>query len=428
MPRAVGIDFGTTNSALAVVGEDGRARLARHRAGDRDASVFRSVLYFHTEQRERSGRLVPSAGPRAMEHYLESGGEGRLMQSLKSFLASRLFTSTNVFGAVLSLETLIAYLLRALRAEAEATFGEIGTRAVVGRPVRFAGAAEPRDEELALARLRAAFQAAGWSDVEFELEPVAAAWHYEQGLDHDELVLIGDFGGGTSDFCLLRVGPGVRAARDGRAQVLATSGVALAGDAFDGRIVRHVVAPHLGQGSEFESIFGRVLPVPSWIYRHLERWHHLAFLRSPETLRLLYDLRRDAKAPERLDALLHVVDHDLGFPLHRSVEGAKLALSAGALARFHFADGPIEIEEPVLRDGFEEWIAGELASIRGCVEELLQQTGIAAREVDRVFLTGGSSLVPAVRAIFAERFGEGKLRSGAELTSVASGLALRAAG
>ncbi|HBZ70968.1 MAG TPA: Hsp70 family protein [Deltaproteobacteria bacterium] len=424
MARAVGIDFGTTNSAVSVVRDGERPALARFRTRKGETPVFRSILYFDPERREGNGRLLPAAGPEAMELYRESGGAGRLMQSLKSFLGSRLFLSTNVYGTNLSLETLIGYLLSALRVGAEADLGDLGTRAVVGRPVRFVHARSDEDERLALARLRAAFRAAGFAQIEFEYEPVAAAYHYELGLDHDELVLIGDLGGGTSDFCLLRVGPRVR--REGRTRVLGTDGVALAGDAFDGRVVRNLLAPRLGLGAEFRSIFGRVLPVPSWIYRHLERWHHFSQLRTPETLHLLHALRKECVEPGALDGLLHLVDHDLGFPLYRAIEAVKLALSQDPLARFAFSDGPIEIEEPLARVDFEQWIAQELGAIEDSVARLLGHCGVGAGEVDCVFLTGGSSLVPAVRHLFERRFGKERLRAGAELTSVASGLALRA--
>ena len=361
-----------------------------------------------------------------MELYHDTGGEGRLMQSLKSFLASRLFLSTNVFGAQLSLETLIGYVLCALRAGAEADLGDLGARVVVGRPVRFVHARSMDDEALALARLRAAFRTAGFPEVEFEYEPVAAAYHYELALDHEELVLIGDLGGGTSDFCLLRVGPKLR--REGQRRVLGTDGVALAGDALDGQVVRNLVSPQLGLGSDFRSIFGRVLPVPSWIYRHLERWHHFSQLRTPETLHLLHALRKESVEPGTLDGLLHLVDHDLGFPLYGAIEAVKLALSELPIARFVFLEGPIEIDEPRSREvlDFEKWIDEELRAIENAVTRLLAQVGLAESDVDCVFLTGGTSLVPAVREIFERRFGSERLRTGAELTSVASGLALRA--
>lgn len=429
MPLAVGIDFGTTNSALAVVGEDGRSVVARFAAPlpAQEGESFRSLLYFHPDERETNGRLRPFAGPTGIARYLEAAGEGRLIQSTKSFLASRLFTSTSIFGTVVSLPTLVGWSLRALREAAEERLGPLGARAVVGRPVRFANALEERDAELALRRLREALSLAGFREVDFEYEPVGAAHHYESTLERDELVLIGDFGGGTSDFSLLRVGPAAR--RRGRErEILGSEGVAVAGDAFDAKLVRHLVAPRLGRGAEFRAFLGRnVLPVPTWIYQHLERWHTLSMLKSQKNLQLLHDLRREASVPEQIEALLHLVEHDLGFHLYRAIEQTKLALSRHPHAAFRFADGPLAIEAEVTRTEFEAWIAEEVAAIAGCVDRLLDRVAVEAGQVDRVFLTGGSSLVPAVRRIFEERFGGERLRSGAEFTSIASGLALRAA-
>ncbi len=426
--RAFGIDFGTTNSALALADGQGAPRLARFaRGGGQTTSTFRSVVYF---ERAPGGRGAPVAlaGPRAIARYLAVDDPGRLVQSLKSFLAARDFTGTRIFEREYRLEALIAVLLRALLDEAEKELGPVRGPVVVGRPVRFVSARSPEDEELALARLRAAFATAGVDEVVFEFEPIAAAYHYERTLDHDERILIGDFGGGTSDFSLLRVGPGARRERaeGGARVVLGNAGVPIAGDVFDGRIVRSVIAPELGLGSEFRSIFGTVLPVPRWIYGHLERWHHLSFLRSPRTLALLYDLQRDALEPERLDALIQVVRGDLGFPLHRSVERAKLALTREPSASLRFSHDRVRIEAPVARADFERWIAPELDAIASCVDGLLESNGLAPGDVERVFLTGGSSLVPAVRALFAARFGDERVRGGDELVSVASGLALRA--
>jgi hypothetical chaperone protein len=425
---AFGVDFGTTNSALARADRDGPARLAHFsRGGGKRTRTFRSVVYLEPNPEGR-GPARELAGPLAIRRYLAAEEPGRLVQSLKSFLAARDFSATRIFEREYRLEALIAVLLRNLFREGAESVGEVAGTVVVGRPVRFVSARAAEDEALALARLRAAFATAGIEDIVFEYEPVAAAYHYERALDHDELILIGDFGGGTSDFSLIRVGPGAREAREsgGALPVLGNAGVPVAGDVFDGRLVRALVAPALGLGAEYRSIFDRVLPVPRWIYGHLERWHHLSFLRTPRTLALLFDLQREALEPERLAALVHIVQEDLGFPLHRSVEAAKVALTRGPDAVFGFEHGPVKIGAPVTRPEFERWIAPELESIAACVDGLLAQSSIARSDVDRVFLTGGSSLVPAVRALFAERFGEERIRSGDELTSVASGLALRA--
>jgi hypothetical chaperone protein len=429
MALAVGLDFGTTNSAIGWVGEGGAPVLASFAvAGEAEATrTFRSVLYFDRGE-DGSGPLGVRAGPDAIARYLAAEEKnGRLVQSLKSFLASRLFTSTAIFGATFRIEDLAAHILRPLREAASAALGAPVTRAVCGRPVRFVHAEGPEDEALALARLGAALRNAGFQEIEFEYEPVGAAWHYERGLERDELILIADFGGGTSDFSLLRVGPGVASSGDRARALLGNDGVPLAGDAFDGKLVRHLVAPLLGRGAEFKSMFDRVLPIPSWIYGHLERWHHLSFLRTPKTMQLLLDLRREALEPERLEALLHLVRQDLGFLLFRAVERTKRELSEGDETCFRFEHEDLVIERPVTRAAFEGWIADELSAIAGCVDGLLKRARVPAAAVDRVFLTGGSSLVPAVRALFEKRFGEEKLRSGGELTSVASGLALRAA-
>jgi hypothetical chaperone protein len=420
--RAVGIDFGTTNSAVAVADGGGAPRLARFAPGDGRGArtpAFRSILHFEPGERRPRAR----AGPAALARWLETAGDGRLVQSIKSFLASPLFEATEVFGAVYQLEDLVAAILSALRAEAEAELGPLGARAVVGRPVRFAGEGR-NDERLALSRLRSAFVRAGFDEVVFEYEPVAAAWHYAQRLTAPEIVLIGDFGGGTSDFSLLRLAAG--GAAGGPHEILATSGVGLAGDAFDAKLVRHRVAPLLGRGSRHRNEFGQELTVPQWLYGKLERWHHLSFLKSPRTLQILADLEREALEPERIRAFAHLVREDRGFHVYRAVEAAKHALSDAERARIAYRDRAVGLDAEVERPAFERWIAPELAKIEACVEEALAAAGVAAARVDRVFLTGGSAFVPAVRALFEQRFGAERIRGGDELGSVASGLALRA--
>ena len=424
MMGAVGLDFGTTNSAIAVVGEDGAPRLAQFRLGTEMTSTFRSILYF--EREERPGRALHAfAGPRAIERYLDAEGPGRLIQSIKSFLAARDFSSTDVLGSTYRLEGLIEVILRELRRAAEEQFGDLGDRVVCGRPVRFANAEGPEDEELALSRLRAALHNVGFREVIFECEPVAAAYEYRRGLEREHVVLIADFGGGTSDFCLLRMGP---QGSGTETEILATDGVPVAGDVFDGRIIRQVVAPQLGMGGEYRSLFNKVLRVPVWIYSHLERWHHLSLLKSRKTMQLLFDLRREALEPERFNALIHLVQNDLGFHLYRAVERTKVELSGSPSGRLRFQHPPANVGAHVPRDAFEGWIADELERMGACVDRLLEQASVSPDEVSRVFMTGGSSFVPSVRALFESRFGEERIRSGNELTSVASGLALCALG
>jgi hypothetical chaperone protein len=268
---------------------------------------------------------------------------------------------------------------------------------------------------------------AGFERVDFEMEPVAAAYAYESTLDHDELILIGDFGGGTSDFSLLRVGPKVR--RRGRTpkDLLGTSGIGFAGDAFDARIVHELVSPALGSNSEARSL-NKILPaVPTWIYAKLEHWHHLSFLRTSNVSEILRSAHRRALEPEKIEPLIAIIDENLGYQLHRAVQQVKFELSRSEAAEFRFDEGSLNLRIPVARRDFESWIGNELQAIEQCIDALLLSAGVDPRDVDRVFLTGGSSFVPAVRRIFTSRFGKQHIRSGNEFTSVAHGLALRAA-
>ncbi len=424
---ALGIDFGTTNSSMALATGNSEVQLASFPVRGAETSSSRSVLYL--ERRKKTGgaqRMHSWTGPAAIEQYLEADEKGRLIQSLKSYLSSRTLTGTEVFGRRYTLEELVSRMLSDLRAQAEEQFDIPIRYAMVGRPVRFVGAETDDDDAYAVARLRDAFTVAGFEKVDFEMEPVAAAYAYESTLDHDELILIGDFGGGTSDFSVLQVGPGVR--RRGRTSrdLLGNSGVGLAGDAFDARIVRKLVSPALGSESHARSL-NKILPaVPAWIYTNLERWHYLSFLRTRNVMEILKSAHRRALEPEKIEALITLIEEDLGYQLHQAVQRVKFELSRSHSAEFHFLDGSMDLRISVTRSDFEAWIEEALRAIERCVDSLLMTAGISAREIDRVFLTGGSSFVPIVRQIFATRFGEGRIRGGNEFTSVAHGLALRA--
>jgi hypothetical chaperone protein len=425
---AVGFDFGTTNSSVALLNEESGVHLASFSSLGAQAELFRSVLYleqFRTGDGPR--RTHAFTGPVAIERYLQAEEKGRLVQSLKSHLSSRSLTGTEVFGRRYKLEDLIARMLGDLRKHAAKQFEKPIRYAMVGRPVRFVGSETVEDDDFAVSRLREAFAAAGFERVDFEMEPVAAACAYEATLDHDELILIGDFGGGTSDFSLLRVGPEVR--RRGRTpqDLLGTSGIGLAGDTFDARIVRKLVSPALGSNSEARSL-NKLLPaVPAWIYANLERWHYLSFLRTNNVREILKSARIRALEPEKLQALITLIEEDLGYQLHQAVQQVKFELSRSLSAEFRFRDGSMDLRIPVTRREFESWIENDLQAIEDSIDKLLNASGIHPRAVDRVFLTGGSSFVPAVRRIFETRFGKDRIRSGNEFTSVAHGLALRAA-
>src|ERR1700761_1710555 len=336
---AIGIDFGTTNSTVARAIGQSQVELVAYPTPAGETFSYRSVLYIEQIKKGGSTQTKAWTGPGAIQHYLGAENKGRLIQSLKSYLSDRTLKGTAVFGRQRTVEELISRILGDLRRHAEGRFNIPVTYAMVGRPVRFVGSETQEDETFALSRLREAFAQAGFARIDFEMEPVAAAYAYESTLDHDELILIGDFGGGTSDFSLLHVGPGIRKRGRSSHDLLGNSGLGLAGDAFDAKIVRNLVSPALGKGSGARS-FNKLLPaVPAWIYANLERWHYLSFLRSANVMEILKTARMRALEPEKIEALITLIDEDLGYQLHQAVQLVKFELSQRDSAEFAFRDG-----------------------------------------------------------------------------------------
>ena len=310
MATILGIDFGTTNSVIAALDTGTRQlRTLRFAAGDGEQDVFRSLLCFWQDAAGGPSQLRHAAGPAAIETYLEDPLDSRLVMSLKSHLASRSFTGTTLMGRSWTLPALVGLFLRALLAAAR--LDPAGARVVAGRPVRFAG--DGADDAFGEARLRAAFAEAGLPQIDVALEPEAAGYGFTRALAAPATVLVGDFGGGTSDFSVLRFDP----AGTPRVTALGRAGVGIAGDAFDARIMDRVVAPLLGKGSCYAP-WGTALPVPAEWYAAFARWHRLSLMRSPRTLRDIAEVRRTAEAPEQLDHLRQLVEDEQGYGLYRA--------------------------------------------------------------------------------------------------------------
>jgi hypothetical chaperone protein len=414
MTDSLGLDFGTTNTVATMVNADGRVEAMHFRHDDTAFDAFRSVLCF--SEADGSGRRTNvTAGPWAIDKFVEQAGDCRFIQSFKTFAASALFADTLIYNRRYRFEDLLTNFLEQVRTHAGVDFPR---RVVIGRPVSFAGAAP--DEALARARYEVALRTIGFEEIHHVYEPVAAAYYFAQRLNTDATILVADFGGGTSDFSIVRFTVGSSGL--GYAP-LAHTGVGVAGDAFDYRIIDRVVARAFGKDSEYMS-WGKILPVPNVYFTKFARWNELSVMRHSRDYRELEQLLRDSLDPARIRSFLAFLDADAGYAMYRAVSAAKMQLSQAEQGALSLHVAGVDIERTILRAEFEKWIAPELEEIAACVGRALSEAGITESQVDRVFLTGGTSFVPAVRAQFEDRFGAAKIETGDQLVSIAYGLSL----
>ncbi|MES2337027.1 MAG: Hsp70 family protein [Pseudomonadota bacterium] len=409
-PFSLGLDFGTTNS-VAAIARGGVSDLVPIAGPDGSDPVFRSALCFWEED-----GVEVAGGPWAIAEYLDFPQGSRFLQSFKSVAASASFEHATVFARRYRFEDIGRAFVAQMVRHAGVTLGGAG-RVVVGRPVEYAG--HRPDEALARQRYDMVFATLG-TEVHYVYEPVGAAFSYASRIDRPATILVADFGGGTSDFSVVRIGaPG-----DARRCVpLAHAGVGIAGDRFDYRILDHLVLPLLGKGGTYRS-FDKVLEIPRGHFADFGDWSRLALMRNRKTLAELETLRRAATDPDAIARGIAIVEQELGYRLYDAVGRAKRDLSADDTARFAFEGAGMAIEADVTRDQFEGWIAPDIARIESAVDRALDRAGLDAGGIDRVFLTGGTSLIPRIRRLFVDRFGAERIADGGELTSIAHGLAL----
>jgi hypothetical chaperone protein len=315
-------------------------------------------------------------------------------------------------------EDLLATFLRNLVKHSEGRIDLTSSNIVIGRPVTFAG--RRPDDALAMQRYRIAFERLGVKNAVYVYEPVGAAFFYARELKRDATVLVADFGGGTSDFSVMRF---EHVAGRLHAEPLSHAGIGIAGDAFDYSIVDRIVSPRLGKGGRFRS-FDKELSITNHYYGNLARWHQLAMMKSNGDLRGLQELARAAVEPEKLERFIEIIEFDMGFSLYNAVSKAKIALSSQDETLFVFKGGDIDIQAPIRRKDFERWIATDVGRIEATIDEGLKRANVSTHAIERVFLTGGTSFVPAIRRLFVQRFGEEHLVSTDQFESIAYGLAL----
>jgi hypothetical chaperone protein len=418
MAQALGLDFGTTNTVIAVADDSEHTHSVAYTSPAGSSDSMRTALSFLKDRQLGAGALKVEAGQAAIRTFIDNPGECRFLQSIKTFAASPLFQGTLVHARRFQFEDLMEVFLKRLEAYAGEGWPTDAKRLVAGRPVHFAGA-NP-DPSLATSRYNEALTRLGFPEIHYVYEPVAAAFYFAQNLKADATVLVADFGGGTTDFSLIRFeteGGKLKATPIGQ------SGVGIAGDQFDARMIDQLVAPEIGKGSQFKS-FGKLLDVPSNYYLAFSRWNQLSVFKTLKEFADLKSLVRQAEEPEKLELFIDLIDHDEGYPLYQAVSAAKMALSSSEEAEFRFAPLGKAGEKTVTRAAFESWIADDIARMEEALDQVLASTNTSPDSIDKVFLTGGTSFVPAVRNIFRRRFTEDKIETGGELVSIAHGLAL----
>jgi hypothetical chaperone protein len=412
MANACGVDFGTSNSTVGWVRPGEPVLLAL----EDGKPTLPSVVFFNADDDQvRYGRA-------ALADYLE-GYDGRLMRSLKSLLGTPLMEGqTEVAGRALPFRQLLGHFIGEVKRRAEREAGRPFERAVFGRPVYFVDD-DPDADRLAEDTLADVARAVGFTEIGFQYEPIAAAFDYESRIDREELVLIADIGGGTSDFSLVRLGPARAGRADRRDDILATGGVHIGGTDFDKYLSLASVMPLLGHGSALLS----GAAVPSSYYFNLATWHTINQAYTRKNIAQLADLVRDAAEPDKLKRLQNLIDERAGHWLAMRVEEAKIGLSDAPEVALDLDRLTPPERLRVGRDVFTASIGGLVDSVGATVRRLLDEAGIAPDRVDTVFFTGGSSGVASLRERIAAIVPDARRVEGDLFGSIGAGLALDAA-
>lgn len=442
----LGIDFGTTNSAIAFY--DGRRLTAvRTNPQNENPDVLPSLIYIDRAynatvgieaafaylehdtgrpvrwQRQHVGMaeiVVAGRGDDAITYgedlyaLVDMAAHGRLLQSIKTILRSPTYDGTRIFDRFYTVDELIGLLLRSLKDCAEAQFGECCDAVVIGRPVKFS------DDESVNARAEEIIYTAAWAsgfrNITFATEPLAVTYLHHVSSPQRNTSLVFDFGGGTLDLTVARVGG------DQAPEILANRGVLVGGDDLDKAIMKYLTR-HFGRGMTF----GReARPFPDDMLDLLTTWQTMSDLSRPHHLDRIKQLQRESSGSTRqaVRALEALVTQNLGYQLFRTIERTKRELSSAPMAKLDFEHGPIRIHEIITRDRFEQMIAHELHEVESGVHAVIAESGLRPDEIDVVLRTGGSSAVPAFVNMLARIFGEHKLRELAPLVSVVGGMAV----
>ncbi|HKG07126.1 MAG TPA: Hsp70 family protein [Pedobacter sp.] len=408
-----GIDFGTTNSALSIYDEVSGQII--------DTIILPSLLYFPAAQ-NTSAAIDYVAGEDAISEYLNDGMKGRFMKSVKRILPRSSFIETRIHNKRLNASDLVTLILKTLKNKADQIIGHNCTKAIIGRPVFFDDDNIAMDA-LAQKRLNKAAEQAGFTEVRFQFEPIGAAFAYEKTITKKEHVLVADLGGGTTDFTYLTLDPLQIGKPDRQKDIIATGGIYIGGDSFDSAFMWEKGTPYFGKNTMYEAAQGKMLKVPVSLFTNICSWEQMNFFNGQKIKNDLQTYYHYSKQDPIFKNLITLTDHNLGYSVFQSIERTKIELSKQELSQFVYAKMDISIAETITIENYNKIIERDIIKIRKYLDSFLLKHKISAAEIDSLFLTGGTSMVSAVKNLFETRFPGIQIHSGDNFISVAKGLA-----
>ncbi|MES2266982.1 MAG: Hsp70 family protein [Bacteroidota bacterium] len=408
-----GIDFGTTNSALAIYDEELKEIS--------DTVIIPSLIYFyHQPNLQREKNYV--VGEEAITAYLNDGMKGRFIKSVKQILSKSSFTETRIHNKRYNASDLVAIILKELKERADKLTGQDCQKAVIGRPVFFDDDDVQKDT-LAQTRLNKAAEIAGFTNVRFQFEPIGAAFAYEKTLAKKENVLVADLGGGTTDFTYLVLDPDKAESKDRKEDMMATGGIYIGGDSFDSAFMWDKGTPYFGKNTRYEATPGKVLTVPKSLFANICSWEQMNFFNGPRIKKDIEDYYYFSGNDRQFKNLITLIDHNLGYSVFQAIEQTKITLTNNDSAVFNYHNMGIDINEKIPLTVYENIIAKDVNRIENYLDGFLLQNSIDPNSIDSLFLTGGTSMVASIQKLFKQRFPHVNLNSGDNFKSVAKGLA-----
>lgn len=406
-----GIDFGTTNSALAIL-DLGERKIIK-------VFTVPSLIFFPQKQNNRK-YLKYFIGKEAISEYVDSEMNGRFLKSIKKILPQKKFAKANILTRSYKPEELVALIILELKNKADRFLGEKVTTAIIGRPVVFDE--NPIKDECAQIRLSKAAEIVGFKKIHFQMEPIAAAYAYEKNIKNQELVLVADFGGGTSDFTLMNLAPTSISKFNRGEDMIAKGGIYIGGDNFDSDIMWNIGTPHFGRGVK-EKIDDQWLNLPNSYFLNICTWEKMNFLNSIKMRRAIGRSYVFSKRNQKVKNLMTLLDNNLGYMFFKEIEKSKIELTKEDIVCLMFQKLDINIREEIKIEEFSKVINPNLTKINNYLDSFLTKNGINSKDIDTVFMTGGTSLVRPLKNIIEDKFSKNKIRSGDNFNSVAIGLA-----